>query len=340
MISDVTPYLKMFTVLLFPQPHQPIHNTELQIAQSIKTHLNISLARGVLRSAPADMVDILPLADRYVVRDSSSLLSSLREVMPVWRRELGETDYIHQVLVILLQVLRGLSYLYSNGVVHRDISLDSLLVEEKGADQVVKIGGFHYALHHQGPLSATSFIYAFHELQWLGGSDACLPPEVMDTADNAQTLNYAHTDCFAMGCLIYELMTGENPFEQDSNLVFSSYRDKDMPPFPQRSPTALHIRKLACMLLRKDPIRRLSAADALLVVEAMLWLPAHWLDHPVSNTEVCAQLLMSKSRVLASLAKRKDREVVTLEAALKAEFLSSCSSADLVRTIAVFTIMN
>ena len=315
-----------------------MHSTELQIAHSIDTHLNISLARGILSSAPADMVDLLPLADQYVVRDSSSLLTSLREVIPMWRMELNEEDYLHRMLVVLLQVLRGLSFLYSNGVVHRDIGLDSLLVKEENGDHVIKIGSFQYALHHPGPLSATSFIYAFHELQWLGGTDACLPPEIMDTADNAQTLNYAHTDCFAIGCLIYELMTGENPFEQDSQLVFSRYHDEDLPPFPQRSPLALHLRRLACMLLRRDPIRRLSASDALLMVEVMLWLPLHWLEHTVTNTEVCAQLLISKSSVLAGLAKRKDGEVVQLEEILKAEFLSSCCSADLVRTIAVFTL--
>lgn len=315
-----------------------MHCTELQIARCMNTHLNVSTVRGILSSAPADMVDVLPLANQYVVRDSSSLLTSLREVMPVWRLELSEEDYIHRVLLVLLNVLRGLSFLYSNGVVHRDIGMDSLLVKKEKGGHVVKIGSFQYALHHPGPLSATSFIYAFHELQWLGGTDACLPPEIMDTADNAQTLNYAHTDSFAVGCLIYELMTGENPFEQDSQLVFSKYRDEDLPPFPQRSPTALHLRRLACMMLRRDPIRRLSSFDALLVVQVMLWEPVHWLDHPVTNTEVCSQLLISKSSLLATLAKRKDGEEVELEEVLKAEFLSSCTSADLVRTIAVFTL--
>ena len=282
------------------------------------------------------MVGLLPHADHYIVRDTLAL--TLRDKIPEWRRTLEEEQYVRTVLIVLVQVLRGLSHLYSNGITHRDISPDSILLEEKVEGYLVKIGGYHYALHHPGPVTVTTFIYTFDQLQWLGGCDACLPPEIMNTQEHAQTLNYAHTDCFAIGCLIYELMTGENPFEQDSQLVFSGYRDNNLPPFPQRSQGALHLHRLATMLVRREPSRRLSIQDGLVLVSIMLWLPSHWLLHLVTSTEVCGGLLMSKATTLAQLASRKNGEIVNIEQCLRAHFLSSCSATDIVRTIAVFTI--
>lgn len=271
------------------------------------------------------------------MRDSLKPVT-LRDITPVWRRRLDEEQYVHTILIVLVQVLQGLSHLYSNGVTHRDISPDTILVDERKEGCLVQIGGFNYALHHPGPVTATTFIYAFNELQWLGGCDACLPPEIMDTQDHAQTLNYGHTDCFAVGCLIYELMTGENPFEQDSHLVFTSYRDNNLPPFPQRSQGALNLHRLAAMLVRRETSRRLSVQDALVLVSAMLWLPAHWLLHLVTSSEVYGELLINKANTLAQLASRKNGETVSIEQCLKAQFLSSCSANDIVRTIAVFTI--
>ena len=283
------------------------------------------------------MVDMLPQADHYIVRDTLTQ-ATLRDMIPQWRRRLDEEQYVQTILIVLVQVLQGLNHLYRNGVTHRDISPDTILVEERKEGCLIKIGGFHYALHHPGPVTATTFIYAFNELHWLGGCDACLPPEIMDTQDHAQTLNYAHTDCFAVGCLIYELMTGENPFEQDSHLVYTSYHDNNLPPFPQRSQGALNLHRLAVMLVRRETSRRLSIQDALVLMSAMLWLPAHWLLHLVTSSEVYGELLMSKANMLAQLASRKNGEAVVIEQCLRAQFLSSSSATDIVRTIAVFTV--
>lgn len=305
----------------------------------IGPHLNLSLIHGLLPQAPADFADFLPESVSFAVCDVRPEAGRLSMVVPQWRTTLAPDEYEECILMTLLQVLRALRYLYNNGIVHRDLSLDSLHAQTNDMDTVIKLVDFRYALHRSGPLSATTFVYTYSELQWLGGAESRLPPEILDTPDNAHTLDYAHTDAFATGCLIYDLMSGANPFDIDSKLVYSGYRDCDLPDFPIRTQLSAHLKRLAQMLLRKDPKRRLGISDALLLVQIMLWLPEAWLDTPTSSLDIENHLVLMKASVLAGFAAQSHTDTskkVPLEVLLKTEFVSSCSVSDLVRTLAVF----
>ena len=324
--------------LFLQQPLQETnHTAEINIAQAISPHLNLSHIRGLLPQAPADFADFLPESVSFVVHDLCPESNQLSTVIPQWRASLNADEYEECVLMTMLQVLRGLQYLYCNGIVHRDLCLDSLHAQTNDMDTIIKIVNFQYALHRSGPLSATTFIYTYSELQWLGGAESRLPPEIMDTPDNAHTLDYAHTDAFATGCLIYDLMTGANPFDTDSKLVYSRYDDKDLPDFPTNTQISMHLKHLAQMLLCRDPKRRLGISDALLLVQAMLWLPEVWLEAPTSTSDIENHLMLMKASVLAGYAAQSHaKKKIPLEILLKTEFISSCNVSDLVRTLAVF----
>lgn len=310
---------------------------EMRISRNMGPHLNLDLIQGCLPEAPLDVLDIVPPAIQYAIRDSPPSNVLLSELLPLWQADLNEEEYEQCVLMTVLQVFRGLRDLYNNGVVHRDLGLDSLCVQTHQGNSIIKICHFQYALHRPGPLSATSFIYAFHELKWLGGADSKLPPEIMDTPNNVQTLDYAHSDCFAAGCLLYELLLGENPFERDSNLVYSQYKEADLPTCTGHSTTTTHLFHLARLLLRRDPANRINISDALLILQTILWLPKSWLDSVADMEEVRERLSLMKASLMSQLANRICRnESAPLELLLKAEFLSMCSPTELMRTLAVF----
>ena len=281
-------------------------------------------------------MDMLPDAASYIVRDALPGLTPLNKLLPMWQEALDSEKYEQCVLLTLLQVLRSVKHLYCNGVVHRDLGIDTLVAVNDGSNCIIKLGGFQYSLYRPGPLSATTFVYAFHELHWLGGVDTRLPPEIMDTPENMHTLDYANTDCFAVGCLIYELLTGTNPFDENPQLVYVGYSDDDLPIFPITTKMSNHLRTLAHRLLRRDPHKRLGVSDALILVQSMLWLPPSWIEESASKSAIEDHLLVIKGCLLAKLAQREESESIPLELILKAEFLSSCSPSDLVRAFAVF----
>lgn len=302
--------------------------------------MNLSLAKGMLSQTPTDLIDILPEAMSYIVRDHSLELVPLHKLLPEWQKSLNPDEYEKHILITLLQVLRAVKHLYCNGIVHRDLGVDTIYAinsshtKESINCAVVKLGGFQYSLYRPGPLSATTFVYAFQELDWLGGADTRLPPEIMDTPENSHALDYANTDCFAVGCLIYELITNTNPFDEKPQLVYVGYSDDDLPKFPKTTKMSINLQTLAHRLLRRDPHKRLGVFDALTLIQSMLWLPAAWFHESASNEVIQNHLLLLKGSLMAEIALCKDK--LPLELVLKSDFLSSCSASDIVRAFAVF----
>ncbi|XP_019853700.1 PREDICTED: uncharacterized protein LOC109583013 [Amphimedon queenslandica] len=316
------------------------HRTELSIAKTLTPHLNLSLPRGTLQQAPVDYIEFLPDAKEYVVRDTSCLPDKvpLEKILPLWNKSLSEEEYMQAVLLILVQVLRGLNYLYNNGIVHRDIGIESLLAwtYRSSADHcIIKLKNFTYALHRPGPISATTFVFAYDELSWLGGVESHLPPEIVDTPSNVNTLDYSHTDSFAVGCLIHELMTGTSPFDKDPQLVYKTYTHDDLPSISNEIKVSVYLETLTYLLLSRDPLKRLGLGDALLLTQSMLWLPHSWLECSLPKTDIENHLLFLKGKTIAQIAQQDAQDLLALETVLKADFLATCDSSRLVRALAV-----
>lgn len=313
---------------------QEAEERELALSHLLKPHSNISLVRTLLATPPSPAP--IPIAARYILRDcidGGPLCDVLREK----RRTLPSHEYTELVLLSLVQVFAGLLHLYNSGACHRDLGLDCMHTTLCGPHHLIRITNFCYALHRPGPITATTFVYGYHELKWLGGTDSRLPPEIMDTPENAQTLDYSHTDCFSAGCLLYEMMGQENPFEQDSGLVYSHYSEQNLPPlFPSTTVHPSHLQRLAELLLQRLPASRPALSTALLLSQALLWLPQQWTREPVSEVQVRQHLDYQRAQEVAALA-RDSSATPPLPMLLKARFLASCDVLELIRALSLFS---
>ena len=187
--------------------------------------------------------------------------------------DLDPERYERNIVIYLIQILTGVAHMHRHKVVHRDLNMsDILLSRETEADEIlqVKISGFTYALHRPGPPRSQPFLYSFEELQWLGGDETKLPPEITNAQNNVPELNYSGTDCFAIGCLIYEMMHEGNPFD-DQNLITKSYATEELPNFVQRSKYTVWIQKIAKGLLEMNIQRRLDANYALAILQLIVF---------------------------------------------------------------------
>jgi len=101
-------------------------------------------------------------------------------------------------------VVEALAYAHSQGVIHRDLKPDNLILNQLGAPVIVDFG-----------LSKT-----FSEEETNGfvtsqgmvlGSPGYMSPE------QVQAMSHDHrTDIFSLGVIMYELLNGSNPFLDDS----------------------------------------------------------------------------------------------------------------------------
>lgn len=135
------------------------------------------------------------------------------------------------------QILNGLSYLHGQDIIHRDIKGANILVDNKGT---IKISDFGISKK----LEATNILSGAANNKHrpsLQGSVFWMAPEVVK-----QTSYTRKADIWSLGCLVVEMMTGNHPFPDCSQLqaIFKIGGGKAAPTIPDTaSPEAIDFLK-------------------------------------------------------------------------------------------------
>lgn len=176
-----------------------------------------------------------------------------------------------RVIKIMKQTLSALAEAHDLGVIHRDLKPENILLTEfRGEQDFVKILDFGIAKIMQGDEESAGG-EAIDDLQltqtgMVYGTPYYLSPE-QARADKLD----ARTDIYSLGCILYELMTGQKPFDGDTAAIVVRRQAFEEPTpardlAPQRiSPTMAAIIERA---MAKDPGARF--ADAMEMFDALL----------------------------------------------------------------------
>ncbi|KAM4055278.1 kinase [Hirsutella rhossiliensis] len=126
------------------------------------------------------------------------------------------------------QILTGLSYLHNRDIIHRDIKGANILVDNKGT---IKISDFGISkkLEASNILSGANNNKHRPSLQ---GSVFWMAPEVVK-----QTSYTRKADIWSLGCLVVEMMTGNHPYPDCSQLqaIFKIGGGKAAPTVPEQA---------------------------------------------------------------------------------------------------------
>ena len=205
--------------------------SELLLARKI-THRNVCRTYELLRFG-----DTVVIAMEYV--EGESLRSLLGRV---------EGLSVRQGLKILRQIIAGLAEAHAQGVVHRDLRPENILITKDGG---VKVMDFGIARSLEAEATQTSSIV---------GTPAYMSPE---QAEGKPT--DARTDIYALGLILYEIFTGRLPFHADTPVGLAYKQIHETPP-PVRSvdpylPVFLERAIEKC--LEKDPKKRFQSVGEL-----------------------------------------------------------------------------
>ncbi len=149
---------------------------------------------------------------------------------------------------ILGQLLEGLEYSHSRGVVHRDIKPANVLISEMG---VAKISDFGIARLEQSHLTMMGEVL---------GTPFYMPPEQF----NGETVD-ERSDIYSAGVIVFEVLTGRRPFEGTTAALVRKVLG-EAPPVPSSLEPRLSpaLDRVILQALAKKPENRYSSARAFL----------------------------------------------------------------------------
>ncbi|WP_434740253.1 serine/threonine-protein kinase [Micromonospora sp. SH-82] len=154
------------------------------------------------------------------------------------------------VAVVAAQVCAVLSEAHRVSLVHRDLKPGNLMLEPEGTVKVLDFG-----------LAVAPASSDFSRVTMTGhllGTPEYMAPERIEA-----NVSGPESDIYALGCTVYELLTGKRPFAGATPFDVMNKQVRDEPPLLRtvRPEVPVGLEALVLEMLRKRPEERLSDAD-------------------------------------------------------------------------------
>ncbi|MGA8730675.1 MAG: serine/threonine-protein kinase [Terracidiphilus sp.] len=149
---------------------------------------------------------------------------------------------------IAISVLEGLEYIHENGVIHRDLKPENIMVD---AQDNVKLIDFGIA----GDAGARRLTYA-NFTATLGTADYISPEQIKGKRGDGRS------DIYALGIILYEMLTGKQPFSGSSPMEAMNDRLLNYPTPPSVADPSIspQLQEVLYRALERDPKNRYASA--------------------------------------------------------------------------------
>jgi eukaryotic-like serine/threonine-protein kinase len=159
----------------------------------------------------------------------------------------GRLD-VREALEIALEVARGLAFAHDQGLVHRDVKPQNILLNGDGRAKVTDFG-----------IARSVDVDGMTQTGTVLGTSNYIAPEQA----SGQRVD-AHSDVYALGVVLYELLAGELPFPGESFVAVAMKHMHEPAPnlLDVRGDVPLRVAAAVDRALEKDPEQRFPTMDA------------------------------------------------------------------------------
>ncbi|HEU5311699.1 MAG TPA: serine/threonine-protein kinase, partial [Candidatus Eisenbacteria bacterium] len=183
---------------------------------------------------------------RFVVMELAEG-ETLREIMR--RGSLPERDAVQ----IASQAAEGLEAAHAKGIVHRDLTPSNVVVTREGRVKILDFG-LAKLVRQDGPTGPEGSVAVETSFSSEEGTIAGTVPYMAPEQIRGEKLD-GRTDLFALGILLYEMVTQRRPFGGDTpaDVASSILRDPPIPPRDLRADLTEGLNEVIVRCLEKDP---------------------------------------------------------------------------------------
>lgn len=154
-----------------------------------------------------------------------------------------------RVVDIMEQILAGIQVAHDHNIIHRDLKPQNIMIDENGNAKITDFG-IAVALSDNSMTQTNSLLGSVHYLS---------PEQARGSMPTKQS------DIYALGIILFEMLTGTVPFEGDSAVSIAlKHFQEEMPSvrdFDPRIPQALE--NVVLKATTKDPANRYTSASAM-----------------------------------------------------------------------------
>ncbi|XP_030032630.2 serine/threonine-protein kinase PLK4 [Manduca sexta] len=199
---------------------------------------------------------------------------------------------------ILKQVLSGVLYLHTHNIIHRDLSLNNLLLTK---DLIVKIADFGLATQLNGP---------DEKHVTMCGTPNYISPEVA-----SREVHGLPADVWGLGCMLFTLLVGSPPFHtQHVKTTLNKVINAD---YKIPSELSLEAQDLLQRLLCKDPTKRITLKGII--------------EHPFLSYNVQKQEFSRDSGFLTTMHSTQHSSKLKAEEILNVDYLHGCKDHNIAK---------
>ncbi len=150
------------------------------------------------------------------------------------------------------QLARAIHFVHQRGIVHRDMKPANVLLTSDG---LPKIADFGLAKKLDGDMGLTL-------TKTVMGTASYMAPE--QAAGKTRDVG-ASADIYAIGSILYEMLSGRPPFKADTRemTIFQVITEDPVPPTHHRSDVPAELEAICLKCLEKEPLDRFATAEAL-----------------------------------------------------------------------------